>query len=58
MRNRLFHQLLQALIELSQPGSKELSLLECVSNPITGRSVDKPAERTLFDGYLFAEEGP
>jgi adenine-specific DNA methylase len=53
-RNALFHQLLQALIELSERGGEERSLLECVSNHIVARGVDKPAERTLFGGELFA----
>jgi hypothetical protein len=58
-RNALFHQLLQALIELSERGSEERSLLESVSNHVSARGVDRPAERTLFDGELFArpEEG-
>jgi putative DNA methylase len=58
-RNTLFHQLLQALIELSEWGGEERSLLECVSNHVSARGVDRPAERTLFDGELFAptEEG-
>jgi putative DNA methylase len=53
-RNALFHQLLQALIELSERGGEERSLLECVSNHVSARGVDKPAERSLFDGELFA----
>jgi hypothetical protein len=53
-RNALFHQLLQALIELSERGGEERSLLESVSNHVSARGVDKPAERTLFDGELFA----
>ncbi len=59
-RNALFHQMLQALIELSERGTEERSLLESVSNHISARGVDKPAERTLFDGELFArpDDGP
>lgn len=54
-RNALFHQLLQALIELSERGGEERSLLECVSNHVAARGVDKPAEPTLpFEGDLFA----
>jgi hypothetical protein len=52
-RNALFHQLLQALIELAERGGEERSLLECVSNHVSARGVDKPVERTLFDGELF-----
>jgi putative DNA methylase len=54
-RNALFHQLLQALIELSERGGEERSLLESVSNHVSARGVDKPAQRTLFDGDLFAQ---
>jgi hypothetical protein len=36
-RNALFHQLLQALIELAVRGSEERSLLESISNHISGR---------------------
>ena len=36
-RNALFHQLLQALIELAPPGSEERSLLESISNHISAR---------------------
>jgi len=36
-RNALFHQLLQALIELAPGGSEERSLLESISNHITAR---------------------
>jgi hypothetical protein len=38
-RNALFHQLLQALIELAPAGSEERSLLESISNHISGRPV-------------------
>jgi putative DNA methylase len=38
-RNALFHQLLQALIELSDAGSEERSLLESISNHIVARGV-------------------
>jgi putative DNA methylase len=36
-RNALFHQLLQALIELASAGSEERSLLESISNHISAR---------------------
>jgi putative DNA methylase len=36
-RNALFHQLLQALIELAPTGSEERSLLESISNHISSR---------------------
>ena len=37
-RNALFNQLLQALIELAQAGSDERSLLESLSNHLSGRA--------------------
>lgn len=37
-RNPLFHQLLQALIELAPAGSEERSLLESISNHVGGKS--------------------
>jgi putative DNA methylase len=36
-RNALFHQLLQALIELTTAGSEERSLLESISNHISAK---------------------
>jgi adenine-specific DNA methylase len=36
-RNQLFHQLLQALIELAPVGSEERSLMESISNHVVGR---------------------
>jgi hypothetical protein len=33
----LFHQLLQALIELAPAGSEERALLESISNHVVGR---------------------
>jgi hypothetical protein len=36
-RNQLFHQLLQALIELAPAGSEERSLMESISNHIAGQ---------------------
>jgi adenine-specific DNA methylase len=41
-RNALFHQLLQALIELAPAGSEERSLLESISNHIASRPLDAP----------------
>jgi hypothetical protein len=38
-RNALFHQLLQALIELAVRGSEERSLLESISNHISARPI-------------------
>lgn len=38
-RHRLFHQLLQALIELASPGSDERSLLESISNHVAARGI-------------------
>ncbi|MCL4516330.1 MAG: hypothetical protein M1379_12195 [Firmicutes bacterium] len=38
-RNTLFHQLLQALIELAPAGSEERSLLESISNHVAARGV-------------------
>jgi len=43
-RNHLFHQLLQALIELSGHGSEERSLLESISNHLSALGV-----RTVTD---------
>lgn len=40
-RNPLFHQLLQALIELAPAGSEERSLLESISNHIGGSQAPK-----------------
>lgn len=36
-RNQLFHQLLQALIELAPAGSEERTLMESISNHVVGR---------------------
>jgi putative DNA methylase len=38
-RNALFHQLLQALIELAPAGSEERSLLESISNHVVARGI-------------------
>jgi putative DNA methylase len=55
-RYALFHQLLQALIELSGAGSEERALLESISNHVQARGVDRPPEKTLFDADLFPEQ--
>ena len=50
-RNRLFNQILQALIELADEGSEERSLLESVSNHAAGRGgVQAPRQRQLQFG--------
>ena len=46
-RNRLFHHLLQALIELAPPGNGERSLLESISNHVVARGIS-PEPRGLF----------
>jgi hypothetical protein len=54
-RYTLFHQLLQALIELAPAGNEERSLLESISNHVAALGEDKQAEPSLpFDGELFA----
>ena len=47
--NQLFHQLLQALIELAEHGSEERSMLESIFNHVgaVGVKVDKP-QREMF----------
>ncbi|WP_243137557.1 DUF1156 domain-containing protein [Desulfofundulus thermobenzoicus] len=47
-RHRLFHQLLQALIELAPPGSDERSLLESISNHLAARGIAPEKEPELF----------
>ncbi|AEG16695.1 protein of unknown function DUF1156 [Desulfofundulus kuznetsovii DSM 6115] len=47
-RHRLFHQLLQALIELAPPGSDERSLLESISNHVAARGVAPPKQLELI----------
>ena len=46
-RNALFHQLLQALIELAPTGTEERSLLESISNHLAARG--PVAERVQMD---------
>src|SRR5262249_31192519 len=55
-RYALFHQLLQALIELAGAGTEERALLESISNHVAARGVDRPAQPTLFDDSLFGED--
>ncbi|WP_243175148.1 DUF1156 domain-containing protein [Desulfofundulus sp. TPOSR] len=47
-RHRLFHQLLQALIELAPPGSDERSLLESISNHVAARGIAPEKQPVLF----------
>jgi putative DNA methylase len=48
-RNALFHQILQALIELARAGSDERSLLESISNHVAARGVTvEERQRRLF----------
>lgn len=48
LRNALFNQLLQALIELAPAGSEERSILESVSNHVAARGdVREPRQRPL-----------
>lgn len=46
-QNRIFHQLLQALIELAPQGSEERSLLEKISNHLAARGVTPQEELKL-----------
>jgi hypothetical protein len=48
-RNALFHQLLQALIELAQIGGEERALLESISNHVAARGVaaDQPQRQLI-----------
>lgn len=49
-RNALFHQLLQALIELATTGSEERSLLESISNHVASRGVAaEKLQRDMFE---------
>ncbi|CEP69108.1 D12 class N6 adenine-specific DNA methyltransferase [Moorella glycerini] len=47
-RHHLFHQLLQALIELAPPGSNERSLLESISNHVAARGLALEKQPELF----------
>ena len=46
-RNAVFHQVLQALIELAERGSEERSLLEALSNYVGARGATRDAEPEL-----------
>jgi hypothetical protein len=46
-QNKVFHQLLQALIELAPQGSEERSLLEKISNHVAARGVTPQEELKL-----------
>jgi hypothetical protein len=46
-QNKIFHQLLQALIELAPQGSEERSLLEKISNHVAARGVSAQEELRL-----------
>jgi hypothetical protein len=46
-QSRVFHHLLQALIELAPHGSEERSLLEAISNHVVARGVSPQAEMPL-----------
>ena len=49
LRNNTFHQVLQALIELSAAGSEERSILESISNHLKSRGVMvKEVQKTMF----------
>ncbi len=50
-RNALFHQILQALIELARAGGEERALLESISNHVAARGVTVEQGRgRLFEG--------
>jgi putative DNA methylase len=53
-RNALFHQLLQALIELATRGSEERSLLESISNHNSARRISADDRQT----DMFRLKGP
>ena len=51
LRNNTFHQVLQALIELSAAGSEERSILESISNHLKSRGVTvREKQKTMFEG--------
>jgi putative DNA methylase len=54
-RNALFHQFLQALIELASPGAEERSLLESISNHVAARGVS--AEQRQIDLSFSTDRG-
>ena len=47
--NRLFHQLMQAIIELADRGSEERSLLESISNHLTARGMRADHAQLLIE---------
>ena len=55
-REAMFHQLLQALIELSPAGSEERSLLESISNHVQARGEAPKPKPGLFDGNLIGQD--
>jgi hypothetical protein len=57
-RNALFHQLLQALIELAAAGSEERSLLESISNHVAARgAISEERQLGLAFGASTGESG-
>jgi putative DNA methylase len=48
-KNALFHQLLQALIELAPAGSEERALLESISNHVAAKGMTVEKRPELFD---------
>ena len=48
--NQLFHQLLQALIELAEPGSEERSTLESISNHVGARGAMTEQRQGVLPG--------
>ncbi len=49
-RNNLFHQLLQAFIELAPAGSEERALLESISNHLGGRGIVTGRQKSFTTG--------
>ena len=47
--NKLFHQLLQALIELADAGNGERSILESISNHVAGRGLKHEDKQMRLD---------
>ena len=50
LRNNTFHQVLQALIELSNAGSEERSILESISNHLKSRGVSVKKDQKMMFG--------
>jgi putative DNA methylase len=58
-RNALFHQLLQALIELAPAGSEERSFLESISNHIAARPASAEERQSdMFNEKATSEQKP